>query len=78
MVNSLTPWEIVQAFLSSSGFFHNQLFQKILSGIPSECQTGSIKIRSNVLICVQSVCKGYEQTTLVGNELTSLTAKNCQ
>ena len=31
------PWEIFHAFLSAD-FFHNQLFRKILSGIPSECQ----------------------------------------
>ena len=53
-------------------FFQNQLFQKILSGIPSECQTDWIQIRPDNLsglIWVQSVCKGYEQRTLVGNEL---------
>ena len=41
-------------------FFKNQnlLFEKILSGIPSECQTAWIQIR------VQTVCKGYQQTVL--------------
>ena len=38
--------------------FFKTNFLKILSGISSECQTDWI----------QSVCKGYEQTTLVGNE----------
>ena len=59
-------------FLSSADFFQNQLFGKIISGIPSECQTHWIQIRPDTvpgLICVQSVCKGFEQTTLVGNVL---------
>ena len=61
-------------FLSSADFFQNQLFRKILSGIPSECQTDLIQIRPNILsglIWVQSVCKGYQQTTLVGKELNA-------
>ena len=50
-------------------------FKRNLLGIPSECQTVWIQISSNVLlglICVQNflVCKGYQQTTLVGKELT--------
>ena len=66
------PWEIFQAFLSSADFFQYQLFRKNLSGIPSECQTDWIQTRPDVLsglIWVQSVCKGYEQTTLGGNDL---------
>ena len=58
-------------FLSSADFF-KQLFSKILSGIQSECQTDWIQIRTDILsglIWVQSVCEGYEQRTLVGNEL---------
>ena len=31
-------WVILNAFLSSADFFQNQLFQKILSGIPLECK----------------------------------------
>ena len=49
-----------------------QLFRKILSGIPSQCQTVSIQIKTDVLsvlIWVQTVCKGYQQMTLVGKEL---------
>ena len=38
--------------------FFKTNFLKILSGISSECQTDWI----------QSVCKGYEQATLVGND----------
>ena len=48
-------------------------FQKILSGIPSEGEKDWIQMMPNILlglIWVQSVCKGYEQMTLVGNELT--------
>ena len=40
----------------------------MISGIPSECQTDWIQIRLDILLCliwVQSVCKGYQQTTLV-------------
>ena len=38
-------------FLSSADFFQNQLFRKILSGIPSECLTVWIQIqtRSDIL-----------------------------
>ena len=41
-------------------------------GIPSECQTVCIQIRPDILsglIWVQTVCKGYQQTTLVTKEL---------
>ena len=62
-------------FLSSADFFfQNPLFRKTLSGIPSECQTDWIQIRPcllSSLIWFQSVCKGYQQTTLVGNELST-------
>ena len=60
-----------QAFLSSVDFFIfflNKLFQTNLSGIPSECQTVWIKIRPDILpglTWVQTVCKGYQQTTKV-------------
>ena len=55
-------------FLSSANFFQNYFFQKILSGTLSEWQTVWIQIRTDilsVLIWVQTVCKGYQQTTLV-------------
>ena len=61
-------------FIWSTEFFYNQLFQKILSGIPSECQTVWIQIRPDTLsglILVQTVCKCYQQTTSVGKELIS-------
>ena len=47
-------------------------FRKILSGIPSECQTVWIQIRPNILlglIWVQTVCKCYQQMTPLGKEL---------
>ena len=59
--------------LSSADFFQNQLFWKNLSEISSECQTVWIQIRPDILsglIWVQTVCKSYQQTTLVGKYLT--------
>ena len=74
-------------FLLSADFFQNQLFRKILSRIPSECQIVWIQIRPDILsglIWVQTVCKGYQQTTLGGKEsymnltlLLSLQCKRC-
>ena len=61
-------------FLSSADFFPNQLFQKIISEIPSECQTVWMEIRTDilsVLICVQNVCKGCQQTAPVGKDFRS-------
>ena len=49
-------------------------FSKKNSGIPSDIQTAWIQIRANILsslIWVQTVGKGYQQTTLVGRELNS-------
>ena len=46
--------------------------KKILSGIPSECQTVLTLIRpdnSSGLIWVKTVCQGYQQMTLVDKEL---------
>ena len=51
--------------------FKDQLFRKIISEIPSDCQTGWTQIRPDFLsglIWVQTVCIGYQQTTLVGKE----------
>ena len=58
--------------MSSADFFQNQLFRKIILGIPPECQIIWIQIRPDILlglIWVQTVCKGYQQTTQVGKEL---------
>ena len=49
-------------------FLKNELIQKNLFGIPSECQIVWIQIRPDVLsglIWVQTACKGYQQTTKV-------------
>ena len=61
----------VHAFLSSAVFFQYLRFWKILSGILSECQTIRNQIRPDVLsglIWVQTVCKCYQQTTLVDKD----------
>ena len=34
--------------LSSADFFHNQFFGKILSGIPTECQTDWIQVSNRL------------------------------
>ena len=47
-------------FLSSADFFQNKLFQKIISGTLSECQTFWIQIRPDV---IQTVCKDQQQKT---------------
>ena len=59
-------------FWSSADFFSKSLFKKILSGIPSECQTVWIQIRPDILsglIWVQTVYDGYQQTALAWKEL---------
>ena len=69
MVYLFACWVILYAFLSSADFFQNQLFQKKISGIQSECQTVWIQIRPNILsglIWHQAICKGYQQMTIVG------------
>ena len=62
----------VSPFLLSTVFFQNQLFRKFLSGKPSGCQTACIKIMHDIMsgmVWVQTVCKGYQQVTLVDKEL---------
>ena len=62
-------------FLSSADFFQNHLFQKNLSGIQTECQRVWIQIRPNIvsgLIWVLTVCKNYQQMTLVDKAVTVL------
>ena len=51
-------------FLSSADIFKNIFPKKILSIIPSECLVQA------QLIWGQTVCKTYQQTTLVDKELT--------
>ena len=59
--------------LSSADIFQNYIFEKKCSGTLSECitvwiQIWTIKIRTDVLsvlIWIQTVCKGYQQTIKV-------------
>ena len=70
-INSLPPGKFFM-FLLSADSFQNQLFPKVLSGIPSECQTDGIQIsleKMSGLIWVQYVCKSYQQMTLGDKEL---------
>ena len=65
------------AFLSFTEFFFRNQFAKILSEIPFECQTVWIQIGHDILsflIWVQTVCKSYQHTTLVGEELMPQTS----
>ena len=62
-------FQSIKQFGSRSGM------TQILSGIPSEYQTGWIQIRPDILsglIWVQTVCKGYQQTPLVGKKSQKL------
>ena len=73
-------WYICMLFVVCWFFFKITYFWKILSELPSECQTDWIQIRSDVLsglIWVQTVCKGYQQTTLWGKELTKRWQLGC-
>ena len=75
--NRLDPdhaWQNVRSDLDpyclSRAWSESNLFAKVMSR-QSECQTDWIQIRPDKilgLIWIQSVCKGHEQTTLVGNE----------
>ena len=61
-------------FVVADFFFQNQLFSKTLSGIPPVYQTVWILIRPDVLsglIWVQTIYKGYRQTTQVSKELNN-------
>ena len=67
-------------FLSSADIFKINFLKKNFSGIPSECQTVWILIRSDDtsgLIWVQTDCQDYQQTTLVDmyKELTKIEVK---
>ena len=58
---------------SSADFFKIAHFQRMPSGLPSGRHTDWIQIRPDVLsdlIWVQTVYKGYQQTTLGGKKLT--------
>ena len=50
--------------VQNDNFFPHKLFQKILSGTVSKCQTVWIQIRTDLLlvpIWLKTVCKGYQQ-----------------
>ena len=60
---TLCPLGNFSCFFVVCWLFSKSTFPKILSGIPSECQTAWIQIRADILsgrIWVQSVCKGYQ------------------
>ena len=64
MLGNFTCFFVICGFF----FFSINFFQKHLSGIPSECQTVWIQIRPDILsglICVQTICKGYQQISNV-------------
>ena len=64
-----------QVFCCLLIIFKSIFLEKILSGIPSVCQTAWIQSRPDLLsglTWVQTVCHGYQQTTLAGKELTSI------
>ena len=67
-INSLQPWKFyINPFLLSADFFKINFYEKNILEIQSDCHTVCIQIRPNILsglIWVQSVCKGYQQTTL--------------
>ena len=57
--------------LLSADFFSKQIFQKILSGIQSKSNSLDPDQAQHFVRPVQGpVCKGYQQTTLVGKELS--------
>ena len=73
--NSLPTGYFFMLFCSLLIFFQNQLFRKNLSGIPSEWQTVRIQISPGILLGLiwnQTVCKVYQQTTLVGKLVKSI------
>ena len=70
-------------YLSSGDFFQNLFFENYLPEIPPEYETVLTLIRpddSLDLIWVQTVCQGYQQTTLVDKKLkyvSCLNVKQC-
>ena len=54
--------------------------KRLLTYLPSECQTVWIQIRPDImsgLIWVQTICKGYQQSTLGGKDLNLHLGDNC-
>ena len=74
--------EFFKKILSSTDFFQNQLFWKILSEIQSECQTYWLQIRPDRNVgpdLGQNCLQSYQQTTAADKELSnnSITGKKC-
>ena len=72
MILIFAYWVILYIFFCHLLFFSESTFSKILSGIPSECQTVWIQIRHGILsglIWVQNICTGNQQTILVGKRV---------
>ena len=68
-LNILIPacWVIFYAFSSSADIFQNRLFRKILSGIPTECQTISDPYQARHFVrpdLGSNFCKSYQKMTL--------------
>ena len=68
-------------FLSSADFISKStFFRNISPGISSECQTVWIQIRYKVLPglkWIQTVCRGYQETTLVGRFVVNHQMTQC-
>ena len=66
-------WAIFHAFLSfAENFSKSSFWKNSFKNTIRVCQTVWIQIRPNILsglICVQTVCKSYQQTTLGDKEL---------
>ena len=58
-------------FFLSSAEVQNQLFRKIRSGIPVECQTDQARPFVGPDL-VQNICKDYQQMPLVGKEFNRI------
>ena len=68
---SLPTGKFCMLFCHLLFFFKINFSGKILFGIPSECQTIWIQVKPDNLsglIWVQTVCKGYQQMTLIGKD----------
>ena len=70
--NSLDAKQFFKLLLSSVDFFQSKLFQKLIKAYHFSVKIVWIQTRPDSqsgltdLICVQSVCKGYQQTTKPG------------
>ena len=68
-------------FLSSADFISKStFFPKLSPRISSECQTVWIQIRYNVLPAlkwIQTVCRGYQETTLAGRFVVNHQMTQC-